>query len=115
MFEQLISSLNTLTEVHVAISKRLTLGEALIDSLSPIMVLPGQRFGPMKLKAGLKITVGHQSIFCTFFTNDCPTLLCTSHEGQSLRTVNVQVSTHASCMSNHSLCSKIRLVLVAPT
>ena len=38
-FQRLISSLNTLTDVRRAIDKRPELGEALIDSLSPVMIL----------------------------------------------------------------------------
>ena len=56
-FERLISSLNTLTDVRRAIDKRPELGEALIDSLSPVMVLLGQRFGAMKLK-GQSVKLG---------------------------------------------------------
>ena len=47
--EQLMSSLNTLTDVRRAIDKRPELGEGLSDSLSPVMVLLSQRFGAMKL------------------------------------------------------------------
>lgn len=49
-FERLISSLNTLTDVSSAVKRRPDLGEALIDSLSPVMILLGQRFGAMKVK-----------------------------------------------------------------
>ena len=56
-FEQLISSLNTLTDVRRAIDKRPELGEALIDSLSPVIVLLGLRFGAMKLK-GQSVKLG---------------------------------------------------------
>ena len=55
--ERLISSLNTLTDVRRAIDKQPELGEALNVSLSPVMILLGQRFGAMKLK-GRSVKLG---------------------------------------------------------
>ena len=49
-FERLISSLNTLTGVRSAV-------DSLIDSLSPVMILLGQRFGAMKVK-GQSVKLG---------------------------------------------------------
>ena len=56
-FEECIHNKNTSSDVRSAIAETPELGEALVGSLSPVMILLGQRFQAMKLK-GQTIKLG---------------------------------------------------------